>query len=162
MWSGGVWNGPSQGRGGRGEAPPRYHDPRHHHTAYISGLEKLLIQVRETWTMVFVSYSISRKMFISSIQLVLWRQLVLKVTWINSEIIRDAVQMSTKKSLSMVVICARDAARWDHVVKLSFNVSLLQEASFMCSACRGAHYCSNECQKDKWLAHSKLCKSKLP
>ena len=58
-------------RGGRVEAPPRYHDPRHHHTAYISGLEKLLIQVRETWTMVFVSYSISRKMFISSTQLVL-------------------------------------------------------------------------------------------
>ena len=37
----------------------------------------------------------------------------------------------------------------------------LQDANFMCSACRGAHYCSNECQKEQWLSHSKLCKSKL-
>ena len=30
----------------------------------------------------------------------------------------------------------------------------------MCSACRGAHYCSNECQKEQWASHSKVCQPK--
>lgn len=39
---------PGHGAVTRGEPPPGYHDPRHQHqnAAYISGLEKLLIQVR--------------------------------------------------------------------------------------------------------------------
>jgi len=32
-----------------------------------------------------------------------------------------------------------------------------KEASFMCSACRGAHYCSLECQRKNWVEHSKFC-----
>jgi len=34
-----------------------------------------------------------------------------------------------------------------------------KEASFMCSACRGAHYCSLECQRVHWMDHSKHCVS---
>ena len=41
----------------------------------------------------------------------------------------------------------------------------LQEANFMCSACKGAHYCSLECQKERfslkmcrwWLRSRKIC-----
>jgi len=30
-------------------------------------------------------------------------------------------------------------------------------ANFMCSACKGAHYCSTECQRGHWLVHNRSC-----
>jgi len=32
-----------------------------------------------------------------------------------------------------------------------------KEANFMCSACKGAHYCSTTCQKERWVDHCKNC-----
>jgi len=32
-----------------------------------------------------------------------------------------------------------------------------KEANFMCSACKGAHYCSLECQKERWPSHCRAC-----
>jgi len=32
-----------------------------------------------------------------------------------------------------------------------------KEANFMCSACKGAHYCSTVCQKERWAEHCKNC-----
>jgi len=32
-----------------------------------------------------------------------------------------------------------------------------KEANFMCSACKGAHYCSMECQKERWPSHCRAC-----
>jgi len=34
-------------------------------------------------------------------------------------------------------------------------------ALFMCSACKGAHYCSTECQRGHWLAHNMTCKQNV-
>jgi len=34
-------------------------------------------------------------------------------------------------------------------------------ALFMCSACKGAHYCSTECQRGHWLSHNMSCKQTL-
>jgi len=32
-----------------------------------------------------------------------------------------------------------------------------KEANFMCSACKGAHYCSTVCQRESWSAHCNKC-----
>eukprot|EP00092_Neocalanus_flemingeri_P000584 GFUD01000619.1.p1 GENE.GFUD01000619.1~~GFUD01000619.1.p1 ORF type:complete len:698 (-),score=140.71 GFUD01000619.1:188-2281(-) len=34
-------------------------------------------------------------------------------------------------------------------------------ANFMCSACKGAHYCSTECQRGHWMVHNRACQQNL-
>jgi len=34
-------------------------------------------------------------------------------------------------------------------------------ANFMCSACKGAHYCSTECQRGHWMVHNRSCQQNL-
>ena len=151
----------------RAEPLPGYHDPRHHQTAaYISGLEKLLIQVRVKTMFACVRVFSNYDPFKENAQ----KQ--------HSAIVGSVMNRNYKGELNQLRDYQRRISNEHHrtsgdkcdgcgrVIHMSCilirsSSCSLQDANFMCSACRGAHYCSNECQKEQWLTHSKVCNSKL-